>query len=306
MNQLVAALLAQEFYLEGRSKKEIGDELGISRFKVARILEQAVADGIVTITINAPAEIDLDRSRQLAARFGLRQAVVVRPAVDEAGTRRLLGSAGLMLLAEKLSEQDVLGISWGRTLNALTGILRPLARAELVQLVGSVPSLDLDVNPQALISRFAEATGGPVHALHVPMVFDDAELAAQLRRTDHVAATLARYEQVTCALIGIGAWQPDGSSLRDAVPAALRAALDAAGAVADVCSTILDAEGRIVGGSALPDHSIAITTDQLRAVPDVIALAGGADKAPAIRAALTAGLVDRLITDTPAAQLLLR
>ena len=40
-------------------------------------------------------------------------------------------------------------------------------------------------------------------------------------------------------------------------------------------------------------------------MPDVIAIAGGADKVPAIRAALRSGLIHRLVTDDEAARLLL-
>jgi lsr operon transcriptional repressor len=50
---------------------------------------------------------------------------------------------------------------------------------------------------------------------------------------------------------------------------------------------------------------IAISPDQLRAVPDVVAIAGGAAKAPAILAALLSGLIHQLITDEEAARLLL-
>jgi DNA-binding transcriptional regulator LsrR (DeoR family) len=57
--------------------------------------------------------------------------------------------------------------------------------------------------------------------------------------------------------------------------------------------------------AGLPGRFIAISRDQLEAVPDVIAIAGGAAKAPAILAALRSGLIHRLITDEEAARLLL-
>ena len=93
--------------------------------------------------------------------------------------------------------------------------------------------------------------------------------------------------------------------MRDALPAPLALELDAAGAVADVCTTVLDAAGQVVGGSELADRCIAVTTERLRAIPDVIGLAGGAGKAAAIAAATRAGLLHRLITDTAAARALL-
>jgi DNA-binding transcriptional regulator LsrR (DeoR family) len=298
VDDLVAALVARRFYLEDRTKKQIGDELGISRFKVARILDRALRDGVVRIEIAAPADVDLDLSRRLADAFGLRQAIVVREAAQ-------IGRACAALLTERLTEDDVLGVSWGRTLHGLTASLPPLPKAAVVQIIGSIPSADLNVNSLELVRRLGESTGGEVHALHVPMILDSPEVAASLRSADYVAATAAQFSRLTLALVGIGAWRPGGSSLRSALPAELIARLDRAGAVADICSTVLDRDGKVVGGDAVPARSIAITTAQLRAVPDVIALAAGADKAPAIAAAVRSGIVRGLITDAAAAAELL-
>jgi DNA-binding transcriptional regulator LsrR (DeoR family) len=307
MEHLVAALAARRFYVDGRTKKQIGDELGVSRFKVARLLDQALRDGTVRIDIDVPPEIDLDLSERLTARFGLRQTIVVRAAeADPAAMRRQLSRVCAAVMAERLSDDDVLGVSWGQTLHALADVLPPLPHAEVVQMVGSVPTTDLRVNSLDLLRRLGERTHGAVHALHVPMIVDSPELAASLRSADYVASTLAAFPSITCAVVGVGAWTPDGSSVRGALPESLVADLDAAGAVADICSTVLDATGTVVGGTAVADRSIAITTTQLRAIPDVIALAGGAGKAAAIAAAMKAGLLHRLITDTSAAQALLR
>jgi DNA-binding transcriptional regulator LsrR (DeoR family) len=307
VRDLIPALVARRFYLEGRTKKEIGDELGISRFKVARILDQALRDGVVRIEVSEPPEVDFELSARVAERFGLRQVLVLR-ADQAAGTTstRQLGRACVQLLAERLSEDDVLGVSWGRTLHTLTEAMPRLPPATLVQIVGSVPSADLNVNSLELLRRLGESTRGPVLALHVPMVLESAPVAASLRADEHVAATLAAFGRLSCALVGVGAWRPGGSSLRSALPGGLVRELDEAGAVADVCSTVINSDGAVVGGDAVPSRCIAITTDELRSVPDVIGVAGGAEKVTAIAAAVRAGLLHRLITDATAATGLLR
>ena len=52
---VMASRVARLFYFDGRSKVQIADELGISRFKVARLLELARASGIVRISVAGPA-----------------------------------------------------------------------------------------------------------------------------------------------------------------------------------------------------------------------------------------------------------
>ena len=71
------ALVARRYYLEDRSKVQIADEVGVSRFRVARMLEQARERGIVRIEVDAPPDVDLDASRRLADRYGLHQALVL-------------------------------------------------------------------------------------------------------------------------------------------------------------------------------------------------------------------------------------
>ena len=58
---LEAALIARRYYLDGKQKNEIAQELGISRFKVARLLDDARDAGIVDIRITVPTDVDLER-----------------------------------------------------------------------------------------------------------------------------------------------------------------------------------------------------------------------------------------------------
>ena len=303
---VTTVLAARRYFLDGASKSEIAQELGISRFRVARLLDAARRDGIVRIEIGAPPEINVDLSIELAARYGLRDALVIRT-IDgpDDFKREQLGQAGAELLSETLEADDVLGLSWGRTLHSMVGHLSRLPACTVVQIVGSVPTLELDVNSMEVVRRVADCAGGPVYPLPVPLLVDSPEMAAALRGDPHVHKTVAMFDRLTKAVVGIGAWTASGSTVRAALPEELASALDAAGAVADVCSNVLDSKGREVRAGDLPGRLIAISSDQLRAVPDVVAIAGGAAKAPAILAALLSGLIHQLITDEEAARLLL-
>jgi len=303
---VTTVLAARRYFLDGASKSEIAQELGISRFRVARLLEAARRDGIVQIEIGAPPDINVDLSIELAARYGLRDALVVR-AIDgpEDFTREQLGRACAELLSEILEADDVLGISWGRTLHSMVGHLSRLPACAVVQIVGSVPTLELDVNSMELVRRVGDCAGGPVYPLPVPLLVESPEMAAALRGDPHIHKTIAMFDRLTKAVVGIGAWTASGSTVRAALPEELAADLDAAGAVADICSTVLDSNGCQVRADGFPSRVIAISPDQLRAVPDVVAIAGGAAKATAILAALRSGLIHRLITDEEAARQLL-
>jgi len=61
----LAARVARGYYVDDRSKVELANELGISRFKVARLLDLARDSGIVTIEIHDEGLIDSEMSERL-------------------------------------------------------------------------------------------------------------------------------------------------------------------------------------------------------------------------------------------------
>jgi DNA-binding transcriptional regulator LsrR (DeoR family) len=306
LDPVSTVLACRRYYLDGASKSEIAAELGISRFRVARLLERARRDGIVRIEIDPLPELDLALADEVSRRHGLRSAVVVRSsdAPDELRLARL-GRAAAAVLVDSLDANDVLGISWGRTLHAMVAHLPRLPACTVVQLVGSVPAIDLEVNSLELVRRLAERATGPVYPLHLPLLVHDPGMADALRSDPHVSRTLEMFDRLTRAVVGIGAWQPGGSTVRAALSAPDALATDVAGGVADICSIVLDADGDEVAAAGLPSRCLAIRSDQLRLVPDVIAIADGTDKVRAIHAVLASGLVHRLVTGEDVARRLL-
>src|SRR5580658_1277364 len=92
---VLAARVAREFYLEGISKVDIADRLGISRFRVARLLDAARESGMVRIEIGLPGgNLDAGLSAELCSVFGLRHAFVFNvPDDDVPALRQRLGEA---------------------------------------------------------------------------------------------------------------------------------------------------------------------------------------------------------------------
>jgi DNA-binding transcriptional regulator LsrR (DeoR family) len=304
--QLVeAAAIARRYFLQDRSKKEIGEEFGISRFRVSRILDRARATGLVRITIDLPASIDAELSDLLRAAYSLRHAIVVTtPHEPEQVLRAHLGEIAAHLLGEIVEEDDVLGISWGRTLNVMTASLTTLARCTVVQLTGAAGEVDVTENSVEIVRRVASISGGPAFPIYAPLIVDTAETAAAIRRQPQVAEAMHNFDRLTKAVVAIGSWDPPNSQLRDAMAVPEREALRALGVRAEICATLVDDEGRAVAGD-LMERAIAISAEQLRRIPEVIAVAGGPSKAAAIRAVLAGGFITSLVTDTSAARTLL-
>jgi DNA-binding transcriptional regulator LsrR (DeoR family) len=301
---VLTASIARRYYVDGRSKVEIADEFNLSRFKVARLLEAARSSGMVRIEIGYPGGIDLDLSAQLQDKLDLRRAIVVdTPEEDPAALRLQLGRAAADLLTEIVTTDDVLGLAWARAVSAMTDALSAMARVPVVQLTGALPRPDIDANSIELVRNVARLSGGPAYLFYAPLVVPDAAAARILRQQPEVSDAIAHFASVTKAVVGLGHWSADQSTLYDAFDDRARSQLAKRGVVAEVSGVFVTSAGQPVQ-SRVTDRVIAITADQMQAIDEVIAIPYGMRKLPAVRAAVRSGLVNGLVTHAPLARAL--
>ncbi len=304
----LAGQVARLFFDRQLTKVEIAGRLGISRFRVARLLDRALADGIVRIEFrDVPAE-DRALARQVEERYGLDLCVVASTA-DDPTTAAARLAAGV--LDDLLTHGVAIGVAWGSTVSRVVREM-PARRdptIHVVQLAGGSSSLDPGADPGDVTRVLAERLGGRGLRIHAPAFVESAELRDALVRQPEIAATVERFADVSIALLGIGAFGPDGgrsgsSLLRSGAlpPAAVRQLIDD-GAIGDLLVHPFDASGSFLAPE-IGARAVSIGVDELRRVRHVVAVATGAEKATAIRGALRTGVVRILVTDAAAATVL--
>ena len=289
------AVIARRYYLERRTRVQIAEEFGLSRFKVARILDDAVESGMVEIKIHNPASIDVDLSTELQRRYDLEHAYAVTPdSTDKPGRVAAVAKAMAELLQSILRDGDVIGVDCGRTMTRIPPYLPPLPRCDVVQLTGLAGGLTS--NGADLTRRISEVTGGGSWPLYAPYVVSDARTAASLASTPQIEAAFANHSRVTCALVSVGGWTPEASQVYTSISEDEATKLQRAGVAAETCGLLLDANGNRVDG--LDERRMGITEAGLRAIPTVVAISAGTAKIDATRAVLLSGLISAVVTDT--------
>lgn len=311
-DSFLAAQVAWLHFKEHKTNLTIAEELGISRFRVARLLEQAMTSGLVEVKISRPIAVNDTLGEQLRTKFGLSQALVLAADSPPGGnttnwTRRGIAEVAARYMADVLKEGGKFGVSWGHTLDDVAAALAGLPnfpKCDVVQLVGGLPTVEDSLHASEVLRRFADVARGKLYPLHAPMFVPDAQTASGLKAEDSVQRTLGMVRELDVAVVGVGTWAPPTSHMvrvlpKDAVATALEQ-----GAAADVCAVVLDAEGQEVGGD-ITDRMMRARLQDLRQVPIVIAVGGGADKAPGLQVILPSGIVDVLVTDAATAGALL-
>lgn len=302
-----AAEIARLFYLEGRSKVEIGEALGLSRFKVARILDDALELGLVEVRINLPVRVDATLSSRLRQRFGLRRALVVEGSsqVSTAGpVHEHVCRVAAELLGELVTETDVLGLTCSRNVAATTDALTRLAPCRVIQLTGTLAGAEIGPGSVESVRRAAQVGGGKAFPIYAPMVLGDASTARSLANQSGIRPVLEQFPDVTIAMVSVGAWRQGASSVWQTVDERLRSEALEAGAVGEIGARLFDASGQPLP-TPLDERVLGMTLKELSQIDEVIALGFGRERREAIRAALTGGLVTTLVSDGDLAEALL-
>jgi DNA-binding transcriptional regulator LsrR (DeoR family) len=293
------ALIGRDYYLGNMSKVDIATNYGISRFQVARMLEEARARGIVRIEVVFPDSHAAADPRRLRDALGV-DSVIVTP--TGAGTRDLMAQAAAKELVKRTRPGFTVGISWSRTLDLAARHIDALPPCDLVQLAGALP-VPGSGNSMELLRVLGQATTGRTWPIWAPLVVENTATAESLKRQPEISNALTRADTLDLAVVALGSWQPGSSTVWDRVDNATRLACTRAGAVAECSGRLLDADGAPVL-TDLDNRVIAVTIEQLRHTPHLVVVAHGADRKDAVRAAARAGIVGTLIVDEELADVL--
>ena len=302
------AKAAQLYFVDQRSQQDIAELLGTTRSNVSRMLKAARQQGVVEIRITHPVRRDLHLEELLRHRFGLADARVLAfgaggGAVDQVGV------LAARWLGDHLVDGQVVALSWGSTLRAVVRAVTPdqPRDVEIVQLVGGLSAVSSNLTGQELVRELAARLGARYRYLHAPAILDHEEVLAGLLGEPSVAEALEAARRADIALVGIGARGFGASAaIVEAMrlSAAERAAFEASGVVGDVCARYYDLSGQEVA-TAVRDRILAVSLDDLRAIPTVVGVAAGREKALGILGALRGRILDVLICDERAARAVL-
>jgi len=304
------AKVARMYYTDGLRQTEICERLNIHQSTVSRVLKRAEREGIVRTTVSLPSGTHTDVEDAVQTRFALAEAVVVDCLEDDAQISHDLGAAAAFYLENTLKPTDVVGISsWSAALLEMVNAMHPSQRfkgTRVIQILGGVGNPNAEVHATQVTRRLADLIGAEATLLAAPGVVGSRDARDVLIKDRFVREALDLFDQVTIALVGIGATEPSralASSGNIFSPQEIKL-LASKGAVGDICLRFFDSAGRPVA-TELNDRVISMGLDQLHAVRRVVGVAGGKRKTNAILGALAGKLVNVLITDLATAERLL-
>jgi len=297
--------IARKYYIDGLSQQEIARFFKISRPSVSSLLKRCREEKIVEIRIQESAKSQMAAlAERLESAFSVDRIIVVPTESEAVSTLTSAGRAAAELLSTKITDRMKIGLSWGSSLyHAVKELpLRLVSGVEVIQLAGSLGMKNTAYDGFELTRELAKKLNGDCRLIQAPVIVKNPELKELLLKEHPIRETMKYMSSLNLALVGLSSDRPEYSSMvREGFLEKKEAAfIQSEGGIGHICGLHYDGSGNFLDIQQ-NRRVVGINQDQLRAIPDVIAVACGAQKAQAILGALRGGLISTLITDEQAA-----
>ena len=296
--------IARRYYIDEISQQGIAKEYSLSRPTVSNILKQCREEGIVEIRIRESSAFARGLSDRLRDLYGIREAVIIPSNEDSSAVLNRAGAEAAAFAAAVITDGMKVGVAWGTSLFQMVHQLKHLnvVDTEVVQLMGGLGASNHQYDGADLARDLSKLLNARYYPLQCPVLVKNIEVKEMLVSENGIRDTLQRTGDLDIAFVGLSSNDPDKSALVKAGFLSHEEAEDTlrAGAVGHICGYSYGVEGKML---ELPvNHRIiGIEFENLKKIPERVGIACGAEKADAIKAALTGGLITTLITDEAAA-----
>jgi DNA-binding transcriptional regulator LsrR (DeoR family) len=297
--------LATLYYVDGLTQEDLSKQFSLSRAKIGRLLKRAQEEGIVEIRVKHHPRDTRDLERELIARFGIEKAIVSINHKDQDKQRELLAGLVASHLDRILVNDMIVAVGMGRNINAISehAISSTQRSSTFVCAIGGFYRGGEIMNADHICRRLAARFGGDSETLYAPALVGDPEVRKGLLNNDAVKPTLDKARRAHVALVGVGDINEDSNMVRTGWFSTDEIAeLRQCGAVGDLMGYhFIDMAGRPVV-TPVRDRVIGLSLEDLKHIPNVIAVASENTKTTAVLGALRTGVITTLATTEAIAQ----
>src|SRR5262245_35079858 len=278
-NDRLVTNVARMYYERQQTQHQIADNLKLSQVTVCRLLKRAEQLGIVRTTVNPPFGTFVDLEELLERKFGLAQVIIARaPNESEESMQGAVGAAAAYFLGTALRPKAVIGVaSWSASLMSMVEQMHPvwkLSGCKVVQIQGGVGLPSVEEHANYLVSQLAYLVRGEAHLLPAPGLVASKPIAAVLVQDPHVGETMALFDQINVALLGIGSLDvsPWLIGSRNPISTGELQRLEDKGAVGNICLRFYNADGHQIEDS-IHGRVLGLDLEQLKKIPTVVGVA---------------------------------
>ena len=304
------------YYEDDMRQQEVSDYLGISRATVSRMLQKGKESGIVRVEVINPVQFSYNKlEKALERKYGLKEVIVVESSALDTkpeSVSRMYERAALYL-SQFFKDGDWIGVTMGHTLHNIVKTNRAFEKDKklmFVPIVGGIgqSTIDkVDVQSNRIAQEFSRKFGGTYTQFLSPAVFSEQKAMEYFLKEKSISYIFDDFQKLDTLIMGIGIPQRVESTLVRAgyITGENLEKFARDGMAGDIALHFFDEDGATEKFRAFNDRVAGMPLEMMKKVRNRIGIAGGENRAEAIRGAIKGGFINMLITNIDAAEKLL-
>ena len=276
-NKLLSKI-AYLYYIENLNQSQIAAKLGIYRTSISRMLTEARNAGIVKIEIE-----NFDTNM-----FKLENYVKEKYSLES-----------LEIIPNEFDDNMKIGFSWGKSLSNLVDLIhsKSVRNVHFYPLAGGPSHIHAKYHVNTLIYEMSRKFHGECTFMNATIVQENKLLADGILQSRYFEDLKNSWKDLDIVVVGIGDFSNKGKhQWLDMLTEDDFKELTKVKTVGEICCRFFDSKGKEVYEN-LQERTIAISLEDLKNIPQSLAVAYGDTKVSAILSVLRANLVNHLITD---------
>ena len=304
------------YYEDDMRQQEVSDYLGISRATVSRMLQKGKESGIVRVEVINPVQFSYNKlEKALERKYGLKEVIVVESSALDTKTESVsrMYERAALYLSQFFKDGDWIGVTMGHTLHKIVKTNRAFEKDKklmFVPIVGGIgqSTIDkVDVQSNRIAQEFARKFGGTYTQFLSPAVFSEQKAMEYFLKEKSISYIFDDFQKLDTLIMGIGIPQRVESTLVRAgyITGENLEKFARDGMAGDIALHFFDEDGATEKFRAFNDRVAGMPLEMMKKVRNRIGIAGGENRAEAIRGAIKGGFINMLITNIDAAEKLL-
>ncbi|MFT8709507.1 MAG: sugar-binding domain-containing protein, partial [Sporolactobacillus sp.] len=280
------------------TQTEIAEKFNTTRFKISKMLQEAIELKIVEITINHTDRRIPSLEKKIKSLFNLKQIIVLRTVhADTSDAEQIVAKSAAGFVESLLTQGSVVGLTWGATLYQTIQHINPPHRVPItiVQPFGTAGKRDVTIDTPDLIRRLAEKYDSRYLFLYAPLYIMSNQIRENLRLEPVINETMITLENIDVLLTGIGTPDSIFSTFLWKNYLSQDESLNNI-AVGALYGRLFDQNGRILS-TDVNDKVFGLDVSAIKKIKDRVAVVTNRFKAHAVIGALRGELINTLITD---------
>lgn len=299
-NKLLSKI-AYLYYIENLNQSQIAAKLGIYRTSISRMLTEARNAGIVKIEIENFDTNMFKLENYVKEKYSLESLEIIPNEFDDTPTilSERISQVAAGVLRSLIDDNMKIGFSWGKSLSNLVDLIhsKSVRNVHFYPLAGGPSHIHAKYHVNTLIYEMSRKFHGECTFMNATIVQENKLLADGILQSRYFENLKNSWKDLDISVVGIGDFSNKGKhQWLDMLTEDDFKELTKVKTVGEICCRFFDSKGKEVYEN-LQERTIAISLEDLKNIPQSLAVAYGDTKVSSILSVLRANLVNHLITD---------